>query len=105
MADFILVPCCQNDEVAGMNLKIVSFAVIFAPMLADIGILLVALVIRQPCIRRYESIRRAQNRFAYAVTSYTGNKAKTRQQVLLLSTACVMVGQMCSLMFVVRQSG
>ena len=45
VTDFILVSCCQNDEVAGMNLKIVSFAVIFAAMLADIGVLLIALVV------------------------------------------------------------
>jgi len=45
VAHFILVPCCQNDKVAGMNLEIVSFAVIFATMLADVRVLLIALVI------------------------------------------------------------
>ncbi|KAA6421534.1 MAG: hypothetical protein FRX49_08478 [Trebouxia sp. A1-2] len=34
----------KDDKVAGVNLKIVSFAVIFATVLADVGVLLVALV-------------------------------------------------------------
>ena len=76
VTDFILVSCCQNDEVAGMNLKIVSFAVIFAAMLADIGVLLIALVVRQPCTRKHESVRRVQDRNPYAVISYRGNKVK-----------------------------
>lgn len=77
VADFIFVPCCQDDKVAGVNLKIVSFAVIFATVLADVGVLLVALVVRQPCICKHESVRRIQNRGAYTVISHRGNKAKT----------------------------
>jgi len=74
VADFILVPCCQNDEVAGMNLEIISFAVIFAAMLADIGILLIALVVRQPCICKRESVRRAQNTFAMQLSAEEGTR-------------------------------
>jgi len=96
VADFILVPCCQNDEVAGMNLKIVSFAVIFATVFADIGILLIALVVRQPCTCKHESGSK---------TGLHMQLSAEERQVLLLSTARIVLAQMCSLMLVVRQSG
>ena len=45
MTDFILIPGSQNDEVIGLDNKVFSFAVIFSPLLADVGVLMVALVV------------------------------------------------------------
>ena len=50
MTNFILISCCKNDKVAGLNLEVFCFAVVLTALLADVGILLIALVIRQPCV-------------------------------------------------------